>query len=55
MPHSKIILGPPGTGKTYNLLNLVEKELANGTAPDRIGFFAFTKKAATEARERAKK
>jgi len=55
VPHSKIILGPPGTGKTHNLLNLVEKELANGTAPDRIGFFAFTKKAANEAKERAKK
>ncbi len=56
MPHSKIniILGPPGTGKTHNLLNLVEKELSKGTSPDRIGFFAFTKKAASEARERAK-
>ena len=49
-----IILGPPGTGKTHNLLNLVEKELSNGTPPDRIGFFAFTKKAANEAKNRAK-
>tara|TARA_R110002020_G_scaffold332349_1_gene547751 strand:- start:65 stop:1552 length:1488 start_codon:yes stop_codon:yes gene_type:complete len=47
-------LGPPGTGKTHNLLNLVEKELSNGTPPDRIGFFAFTKKAANEAKNRAK-
>lgn len=56
MPHSKIniILGPPGTGKTHNLLKLVEKELYKGTSPDRIGFFAFTKKAANEAKERAK-
>ena len=52
---TKIILGPPGTGKTHNLLNLVEQELAKGTAPDRIAFVAFTKKAATEARDRAMK
>ena len=48
---TKIILGPPGTGKTYNLLKLVEAELARGTPPDRIAFVAFTKKAANEARE----
>ena len=53
-PEINIILGPPGTGKTHNLLNLVEKELSNGTPPDRIGFFAFTKKAANEAKNRAK-
>ena len=50
---TKIILGPPGTVKTTTLLNLVEQELAKGTPPDRIGFFAFTKKAAVEAKERA--
>ena len=52
---TKIILGPPGTGKTHNLLSLVEQELANGTPPDRIAFVAFTKKAATEAKDRAMK
>ena len=52
---TKIILGPPGTGKTHNLLNLVEQELAKGTPPDRIAFVAFTKKAASEARDRAMK
>ena len=28
---AKIILGPPGTGKTEYLLKRVEEELANGT------------------------
>ena len=54
MPKINIILGPPGTGKTHNLLNLVEKELANGTPPDRIAFVSFTTKATNEARNRAK-
>ena len=54
MPEINIILGPPGTGKTHNLLNLVEKELANGTPPDRIAFVSFTTKATNEARDRAK-
>ena len=50
---TKIILGPPGTGKTEHLLRQVEKELANGTYPKRIGYFAYTVKAAKEALTRA--
>ena len=49
-----IVLGPPGTGKTHTLLEEVENYLKN-TDPDKIGYFAFTKKASNEARERAMK
>ena len=45
--------GPPGTGKTTTLLNQVDGLLANGTSPTEIGYFAFTRKAAHEARDRA--
>ena len=47
-----IVLGPPGTGKTTTLLNKVDDYLKK-TDPDKIGYFAFTKKAANEARDRA--
>ena len=47
-----IVLGPPGTGKTTTLLNKVDKYLKE-TDPDKIGYFAFTQKAAYEARDRA--
>jgi len=47
-----IVLGPPGTGKTHTLLNEVDNCLKQ-TAPDRIGYFAFTQKAAYHARAEA--
>ena len=45
------LFGPPGTGKTTTLLNLVDKALADGVPSTQIAFFAFTRKAATEAKE----
>jgi len=45
--------GPPGTGKTTTLLNHVEELLSDGIPPNKIGYFAFTRKAAHEARDRA--
>ena len=48
-----IVLGPPGTGKTTFLLEKVEKFLEEGTDPRSIAYLAFTKKAATEALDRA--
>jgi len=45
--------GPPGTGKTTTLLNLVDDALANGMAANDIGYFAYTRKASHEARDRA--
>jgi len=47
------VFGPPGSGKTTYLLNIVEKELGEGVSSARIGYFSFTRKAAHEARDRA--
>ena len=46
------VIGPPGTGKTRRLLNEVQKYVKKGISLNRIGYFAFTRKAAGEARDR---
>ena len=53
MRQPKFISGPPGTGKTTTLLNLVEDFLRDGVDIKKIGYFSFTKKAAWEATHRA--
>ena len=46
------IFGPPGTGKTYRLLQRVKAYVRTGTPYHQIGYFAFTKKASGVARDR---
>jgi len=53
MKSVEIILGPPGTGKTTNLITRVAKLLEEGVPANRIAFLAFTRKAAQEAVTRA--
>ena len=48
-----IVVGPPGTGKTTYLLNKTEELIETGFAPNKIGYLAFTRKAANEALSRA--
>lgn len=45
----KVILGPPGCGKTHRLVQEIRQELSRGTAPEQIGFASFTRKAVEEA------
>ena len=45
--------GPPGTGKTYRLISRAKAYVRKYKIPlHRIGYFAFTKKAAEEAKKR---
>ena len=46
------VIGPPGTGKTRRLLNEVQRYVDKGVPLKKIGYFAFTRKAAGEARDR---
>jgi superfamily I DNA/RNA helicase len=44
--------GPPGTGKTHRLISRVKAYTRTGVPLHKIGYFAFTRKAAAEACER---
>ena len=44
LPDVNIILGPPGTGKTENLLRIVDREIKEGTDPSAIAFVALLQK-----------
>ena len=46
---SRKIYGPPGTGKTTKLIKYAKTFYKLGTSLDKIGYFAFTTKAANEA------
>ena len=48
------IFGPPGTGKTYTLIErILKKHLKRGISPNDIAFLSFTNKAVNTAVERA--
>ena len=46
------IFGPPGTGKTYQLLRRIKYFLKKGVSPHQIAYFSFTNKAVDETIER---
>ncbi len=46
--NATLILGPPGCGKTYTLIERVQAKLYEGVHPSRIGVVSFTTKAIGE-------
>jgi DNA helicase II / ATP-dependent DNA helicase PcrA len=46
------LIGPPGTGKTTTLLDLIEEEIEGGLTPEVIGLVTYTRNAAGEAQSR---
>jgi DNA helicase-2/ATP-dependent DNA helicase PcrA len=53
MKDVRVLFGPPGTGKTTALLDMVDTFLDEGGDPGRLVFSSYTRQAAREARERA--
>jgi len=52
MTKELLYYGPPGTGKTQNISNLIRGCIEEGIPPERIACVSFTRKAASESRER---
>jgi hypothetical protein len=46
------IIGPPGTGKTYELIERVKDQVGKGVSTDKVAFLTFTNNAANTARTR---
>ena len=51
--NATLILGPPGCGKTYTLIEKVREKLKQGVHPSRIGVVSFTTKAIQEFVDRS--
>lgn len=49
---TRIVIGPPGTGKTTRLVGMVSEAIKGGVPPERVAYVSFTRRAADEARER---
>lgn len=47
------LVGPPGTGKTHSLIDMVKRKIEEGVDPGHILFTTFTRAGANEARDRA--
>jgi len=52
-PNTHLILGGPGAGKTTRLLNIMDEKFTDGFNSTEIAFVSFTKKAVSEAVDRA--
>jgi DNA helicase-2/ATP-dependent DNA helicase PcrA len=52
--HNTVFLGPPGTGKTTSLLDVVQQLFYEDFLPHEIAVVSFTKKASNEVKGRAK-
>jgi superfamily I DNA/RNA helicase len=50
--NTRIIVGPPGTGKTRRLIELATEVIRGGCPPEHVGYISFTRQAVREASSR---